>query len=334
MDFPRLQLAILAGLWLLIWVLVPHAGGFWTSASALLVLAVLVYQCYWIYPYTGLHRREVENRVIRPGDTRPTLRMLNSNVLMTNRNSEPLLSLIRQHQPDIVITLESDQWWQDKLDTLDGYIHRIRCPLDNLYGMHVYSRLPLTESRIDYLVEDDKPSMSALVNLDSDHQIQLHVVHPAPPAPGENDESTERDVELLMLAKALEERNNRIIVAGDLNDVAWSATTRLFRQLSGLLDLRVGRGLFNTFHAEHWYARWPLDHIFVSSHFEVVDIRRLPYIGSDHFPLLVELGMTDDTQSDNAVVEEEVDEERLESILQSSTAENAQAPVVQLDGGQ
>ena len=328
LDFPRLQIAILAALWLLAWWIIRPHDEIWLNALAMAIAGVALYQFYWIYPNTEMHRQEVERFNPTIDGVCPCFKMITSNVLMTNRNSTTLLSLIQFHQPDIVIALESDQWWQDRLDTLESYTYRIACPLDNLYGMHVYSRLPLSNTRINYLVEDDKPSMSATVKVGSGVDVQLHVVHPAPPAPGENDESTERDVELLLLAKAVAGSNEHIVVAGDLNDVAWSATTRLFRQLSGMLDPRVGRGLFNTFSADHWYARWPLDHVFVSRHLKVVDIQRLPNIGSDHFPLMVELAVTNHKQPESVAEDEEVDKERLHSILNSSAADNAQSPVI------
>ena len=76
---------------------------------------------------------------------------------------------------------------------------------------------------------------------------------------------------------------------GDLNDVAWSRTTRLFQRISGLLDPRVGRRYVNTFHADYPLLRWSLDHVFHSTDFALVAMQRLPHIGSDHFPIYVVL---------------------------------------------
>ena len=78
-------------------------------------------------------------------------------------------------------------------------------------------------------------------------------------------------------------------MAGDFNDVAWSYTTDLFRDLSGLLDPRRGRGLYATFPADYPLLRWPLDHVFHSEALALVEMRRLGDVGSDHFPILVEL---------------------------------------------
>src|SRR5690606_41479097 len=54
---------------------------------------------------------------------------------------------------------------------------------------------------------------------------------------------------------------------------------------------RSGRGMFNSFHAGHFLLRWPLDHLFHSRHFTLGSLRRLPYFGSDHFPIFVELAL-------------------------------------------
>ena len=53
------------------------------------------------------------------------------------------------------------------------------------------------------------------VELRSGDRVRLHCLHPRPPAPGENTRSTERDAELLMVAKELESEDLPSIVVGD-----------------------------------------------------------------------------------------------------------------------
>ncbi len=289
LDFPRLQIAIGAVLLVaaeLLWLDLDELG---SQAMLMITVACLLYQAWWIFPYTRIYPNEVKAsaaNLVQPD----RIRIMTANVLTTNRNARGLLDLIHEHDPDVFVTLETDAWWQEQLDTISAqYPHSIKCALENTYGMHVYSRLALEDSATQFLVEKDIPSMHAMAVLPSGLKIRMHFLHPAPPSPTEHDESTERDAELLVVAKSVVDLDTPVIVAGDLNDVAWSTTTRLFRKISGLLDPRIGRGMFNTFNADHWFMRWPLDHLFHSKHFTLSFIRRLPHFGSDHFPVLVEL---------------------------------------------
>ena len=324
LDFPRLQISILIGLWLL--VALVGAAGNWTVPWFywLVMIGSLVYQLWWIYPNSALGKKEVAS--VAADHDNPELTLLISNVLMDNRDAQPLIELIGAHNPDIFATLESDAWWQQQLDGLLTYPNRLACPLDNKYGMHVYSRLPIVDGYIDYLVEDDVPSMSLRVLLDSGDEVRVHIVHPKPPVIGESTSSIERDVELLIFAKKLKKIDEPTIVTGDLNDVAWSKTTRLFRRMSGLLDLRTGRGMFNTYNADHWFIRWPLDHIFVSSHFRVVEVCRLCHMGSDHFPVFAKLALGTLDPGAAHLKLEDADQELISETLESTAAGKAVSP--------
>jgi len=287
-DFPRLQFMLLSMFLLMAGIVFLDFKHYDAWLITGIALVSFCFHTGWILPYTTLSPVEVKRT--RHKDPLNSIRIITANVLTTNRNYKGLLDMVHTYKPDLLVTLETDLWWEEKLCELEKeYTYTIKCPLDNRYGMHVYSKLLLEDTAIQYLVEPDVPSMHALVALRSGKRVRVHFLHPAPPSPTENLQSSERDAELLVVAKSVSDELSPIIVTGDLNDVAWSATTRLFRKISGLLDPRIGRGMFNTFHADFRFARWPLDHLFHSEHFTLTAIKRLPYFGSDHFPMLVEL---------------------------------------------
>ncbi|WP_372865080.1 endonuclease/exonuclease/phosphatase family protein [Spongiibacter sp.] len=308
-DFPRLQIAVLAALLLLSHGVLLDTSRDVVQAMIGVTAACLVYQLWWIIPYSVFFPKEVPDA--RGGPRLPRLRLMTANVLTPNRNAEALLALVERYRPDVLVTLESDDWWQQQLDRLSpDYPHSMKCPQDNLYGMHVYSRWPLIDPQIEFLVEDAVPSMHALLQMPGGTRLRMHFLHPAPPSPTENEESAERDAELMVVAKKLEGCREPVIVTGDLNDVAWSRTTRLFRKKSGLLDPRVGRGMYNTYHADYPFFRWPLDHVFHSSHFAVCQLRRLPGFGSDHFALFSELALVAERVNDEQGLQADADTDR------------------------
>ena len=154
--------------------------------------------------------------------------------------------------------------------------------------MLLYSRFPLVDAQVRFLVEPDIPSMTARIRLPSGADVQFYGVHPRPPRPG--DDTGDRDTELTLVAREIREQRRPTILAGDLNDVAWSRTSRQLQRIAALRDPRVGRGLFATFSANLPPGfRWPLDHVFVSDNFTLCALERPGHIGSDHFPLLVDV---------------------------------------------
>ncbi|WP_017444998.1 endonuclease/exonuclease/phosphatase family protein [Gayadomonas joobiniege] len=287
-DFPRAQISVLASLLLVLQLYFYSFTKITDWIAFLSVLVALGWQISWILPYTPLWKTQVKSAL--PDNKGTSIKILTSNVLKPNSNTHLLEAHIEAEDPDIIVTLESDDIWQKSLEKFaNKYPYAVKCPLDNLYGMHVYSKLEFSEEQLCYLVEDGVPSVHAMVKLGSGDLIRAYFIHPAPPSPSENTYSKERDAELIIVAKDIAKKYQPTIVAGDLNDVSWSPTTRLFRKISGLADPRIGRGMFNTFHAKYWFLRWPLDHLFHSKEFKLKQMRRLASIGSDHFPVLTEL---------------------------------------------
>lgn len=338
-DFPRIQIAVLIGLALGGYAALRHFGRLrpWEFVVAGVLGLALVWQLICIAPYTAFYPLQMSNS--HDEDDSNRISLLIFNVLYDNRQVEKLRDLIRDTDPDLILLSEPTQRWLEQLDGLkDDYPYTLYQPQENHYGMLLYSRLELEDPEIRFLIEPEIPSIRTKVRLRSGMLMTLYGVHPRPPGlkrpdvddggaleddDGEKNEDDERedsdmrDAELLLVAKEVSELGDvPVIVAGDFNDVAWSHTTHLFQRTGGLLDPRVGRGLFNTFNTKNHLMRYPLDHVFSSQHFLLVEMRRLPDIGSDHFPMLVILDYDPGTSGTNEEPRPEAgDEEEAEKAI-------------------
>ena len=296
-DFPRLQICFVTITAMMLIASLPLELSIWRWVLFIILAISLIYQFSKIFPYTFLAKKQVLHS--KGPEDENTISLLISNVLTTNKKSHKLIQLVEENKPDILLTLETNLRWEKELDVLEkDYPHTVKVPVDNLYGMHLYSRLELSGMEVLFLVDEEIPSIHGEIILKSGRAVKAHCLHPTPPTPTENDSSTDRDAELLLVGKSVKKEKGPILVFGDLNDVAWSRTTRLFQKISGLLDPRIGRGFFNTFHAGYPIFRWPLDHVFHSNDFKVKQIRRLRNMGSDHFPMFISLQLTSEAKQE------------------------------------
>lgn len=321
-DFMRLQIVCAAvGCGLCVWAL----NYFWplaefrplVPASLTIAVFLIVYHLYWILPYTPLAKQQAA-RARGQIDDKQLLRLVESNVQMENEEFELWQQVVAEADPDVLIVLEANQkWWDACRELFDKFEYRVPVIQENYYGMLMLSKLPIESHRVCHLVEQDIPSIDAVLQLRSGHKVRLVAIHPRPPEPVRDTDSTARDAELVLWGREIEDSELPVIVGGDLNDVAWSNTTKLFLRISELLDPRRGRGFYNTFHARHRFMRFPLDHVFYSNEFHLHRLRRLPYAGSDHFPMLIEIVYQPRSAGENQVLSADRDDfQEAEELVQ------------------
>lgn len=314
-EFPRAQKWVINALLLVISLWFVSFIELFDMIYLTLLAANFAYLTYQVFPYLPFISKKQIDSVNR--DLKPNFSLLVANVYQYNQQWQKLAELVNQNNPDVVLLLETNKFWKDHCISSfgDSYAFKLLEDRENTYGMLIFSKLKLSDSKVHYLIKDDIPSIETNIELGG-HSIKFYAIHPEPPVPSENPKSTARDAEILKVGKKAKLETQPVIIAGDLNDVAWSYTTDLFLKTSGLLDPRRGRGFYSTFHAKYAFARWPLDHIFCSGQFRLQKLKRLKNIGSDHFPMLIQLHLADvkddSGRLQNSEEENELRDEKIE----------------------
>ncbi|MDT0645876.1 endonuclease/exonuclease/phosphatase family protein [Zunongwangia sp. F260] len=290
LDFPRLQYLIV-GVALLILILLLNKK--WNVFSVLVgigLVAAITLHSIKIFPYFFGDKAVKDAAELKEESSE--IGIVIANVLITNTAYDEFLKIIQEKNPDIILAMEVNKKWIQNLQVLkEKYAYRIEYPLENAYGMAMYSKFPLENQEIKFLNKDDVPSFHTRISLPGGAHFMFHGVHPVAPVPSSKypDNEGEKEVALVKIGDSVAKDTLPSIVAGDYNDVSWSLTSRLFEESGNLKNVRIGRGLFNTFDSNSIIMRWPLDHFFVTQEFYLSEIERLSKIGSDHFPLYVKL---------------------------------------------
>ncbi|WP_425635899.1 endonuclease/exonuclease/phosphatase family protein [Algoriphagus yeomjeoni] len=297
-DYPRLQKFVFTLILIICWTFTLTVES--TPEPFYWIFALTVTSAYLlskVWPFTPLGKKMIETV---PYSEEAGINILVGNVYQYNKEYSKAVSLVREVNPDLIFFVETDKAWENGLSEIEkNYPAQVKIPLDNTYGLLLYTRMEIVRQVINYLIDEEIPSLELDIKLRNGEIITIYAIHPTPPVPGENEKSTERDAEILMVGKKSKENPKPSLVIGDLNDVAWSYTTELFLKNSEMADPRRGRGLFNTFHAKVPLFRWPLDHIFLSKHFGLASLKVQKGIGSDHFPISLKavLTLSNDTET-------------------------------------
>lgn len=226
-----------------------------------------------------------------PAEGPSELRVVQINVLRSNRDTQPAIDWIRQQDADIVVVQETDERWLTALNQglSSTYSHRQAQPMDNNFGMAVFSRFPLVDPETSLLVHMAIPCLFSQVDTPKG-PVRLLAVHPPPPMSGFNSKLRDATLERLVprVAQA-EQAGEAVLVVGDLNATPWSHAFRAFVKKTGMVDTQRWSGLQPTWKAKLGRVGIPIDHVLISKEFEVVRRDLGPHNGSDHLPVVVDL---------------------------------------------
>lgn len=230
---------------------------------------------FYASPPTALAAPSADGRVIR---------VVAMNVAAHNRDSQRVIRFIRAANPDVLLVTELNSFWVTALEELavDLAFRQLE-PREGHYGIGLMSRLGLS-------VRDDKPAgAQSIVARISKPQLMIIGTHAFPPFTPLS--LVRRNQQFAEIAAFVRQRDEPVVLVGDLNSSSWSPGFQDLLRDAGLFDTRLGRGVQATWPAWLPIAQVPIDHALVSRgvrvHARFVGER----VGSDHLPVVLDFSL-------------------------------------------
>lgn len=244
------------------------------------------------------------------------LKIISINIEHLFLGDEVLQDFLKQENPDIIVLQEvlwrlQERRWE-RLGLPVGGIGENGFPdhlkVGDLGGLVVYSRFPVIKAEEQVIRGELPPGANVYYNADREllsltldtgkGPLHLVVIHPDSPRTKARWLNKRRyfDEVDAVIDRLQAENGDNILAIGDWNSAPWS---KRFQDTLTRNDLKTAypagwpqttRFFFD--YRLHWILGAPVDQFAVSRDIQVVNVALGPDIGSDHLPLIVELGQT------------------------------------------
>lgn len=249
----------------------------WRVAAAALVLAGINVAA--IAPWQGAPR----SAALVVGQT---LRIVSFNVESSNHHYDRLAPLVASLRPDVVGLIELTPGWARAAASASTRVRPRRLVAQpGAYGLGIMSATRPTALIAQRFPADGPTALIAHFRI-SKLPVTFVLLHVHTPFAG-----SVHARELSALAAARPRLGSRLIVCGDFNTVPWAAQFENFAHATRLTD--VFRGAWQ---AHSWPSWSPglgalIDHCLISNGLAVRERQFGPSIGSDHLPLVLDVGL-------------------------------------------
>jgi endonuclease/exonuclease/phosphatase (EEP) superfamily protein YafD len=228
-----------------------------------------------------------------PGPSDPSashVRVMSFNLLSTNDNFAEVFSYIEEKTPDLVLLHEASLPWEAAAEsTALGYEVVVARSADLNFGTLVLVKGEAIEA-VSHGFAISQPRAVEVTFTPSGWDEPVTVLSTHPLAPTTEERAALRDAQLGFATTWAAQREGAFAVAGDFNATTWSWPFRRLLTEGGVRNSQIGFGLQPTFSTDRPFAlRVAIDHLVHGERLRVRDRSLGPAMGSDHFPLLVDL---------------------------------------------
>ena len=204
-----------------------------------------------------------------------------------NNNLEKLKAAIQTADPEIMLIMEViDEIHTELSDVFARYPYTLETPVRDGFRIFLLSKHKMNDENISYHGQSNSPFLQAKFNIDN-HEFTVYSGHPKPSFNKKWNE--DRYTYFKEIEKIIARNTGSKIIMGDFNTVPWDSRFVKFLKTINMRSTLINHGYKVTWPSYFLPMGIPMDHILISNDLNYKDLTVGPDVGSDHYPISINL---------------------------------------------